>query len=189
MARKQVLPSRAQPASRGRGCRGPEGLLGDAIPQTSDWFDQLVRLTVVERFHAHEAWNVHEVTRLALRDRLAEDQPERFRALSARAAALVPGAEWSQAVERVYHLLTSAPDDGADELSRLWKKWYRAGKLQPLQALGRSLDELCSRDLLEPKPRAYALVALGAIRPSSIPPVLAGVTTPSTTGCGSVDGS
>src|SRR5262245_694235 len=34
------------------------------------WVEQLQRLPMVETFPAHDAWNVHEATRLALRRRL-----------------------------------------------------------------------------------------------------------------------
>jgi tetratricopeptide (TPR) repeat protein len=139
-------------------------LLGDAVPQQDEWFNDLLRMTVVEQFHAHNAWNIHEVTRLALRDRLAADNPQRFQALGSRAAEIAAGDEWADAVERVYHLLTANPEHGASELRRLWKRWSRLGKRQPLQALGRALDELNGRKLLQPKPRAYALVALCTIR-------------------------
>src|SRR5262249_26095359 len=47
----------------------------------------------------------------------------------------------------------------------LWKGWTRSGGLGPLQALEKSLDELCSHyHLLDPRARGYALVALNAIR-------------------------
>src|SRR5262249_47464041 len=125
-------------------------------------------LTVVERFSAHNAWNVHEVTRLALRNRLAAEHPDRFHMLSKRAASLVDGDDPAQVIEQVYHRLSFEPDEGADDLRRLWQKWDRPGKLQPLQALARNLDELCNRNLLVPRARAYALVALSEIREERI---------------------
>jgi hypothetical protein len=143
-------------------------LLDDQIPRTNSWFDRLVELTVVEPFHAHEAWNVHEVTRLALRSRLAHEGIDRFRKFSERAAALFEGDAPAQLIERLYHLLLSEPDRGADDLRRLWKAWMRAGKLQPLQALAKNLEELCSRDILAARARAYALVALGEIQEDRI---------------------
>src|SRR5688572_23739516 len=63
-------------------------LVEDALPEPDGWFEEVTRLTMVERFHAHAAWNVHEVTRLAIRERLASEHPIRFRDLSMRVASL-----------------------------------------------------------------------------------------------------
>jgi tetratricopeptide (TPR) repeat protein len=143
-------------------------MLGTALPSNGDWFERLAQLTVVERFQGHNALNVHEVTRLALRHRLADDRPDRFRALSTVAAEAVDGTHWKQAVERVYHRLTCDPARGVTELRQVWKAWIRTAQLQPLQALGKALDELCAGPLLEPTARTYALVALGNIRENRI---------------------
>ena len=143
-------------------------LLDSDTPDVPDWFDQIVRLTVVERFRAHDAWNVHEVTRLALRKRLATDHAARFRTLSARAASLVDGDETARSIESVYHHLSSEPDEGANELRRLWKHWSDFESLQSLQTLGKALDELYGQQLLTPRARGYALVVLGSIREDRI---------------------
>jgi tetratricopeptide (TPR) repeat protein len=143
-------------------------LLTDAVPDASDWFERLTGLTVAERFQAHGGWNVHEVTRLALRQRLFAREPERFCVLSRRAAAHLESADALYAIERVYHLLPCMPDSAADQLRDLWKQWKRSGDLASLQALAKALDELCATQMLKPRARAYALVALGSIREERI---------------------
>jgi tetratricopeptide (TPR) repeat protein len=143
-------------------------LLGDDVPPDDGWFDRLVGLSVIERFRAHEGWNVHEVTRLAVRKRLDAEQRTRFRALSDRAAALFTGDGAVDKVERIYHRLCANPDAGVNELRRLWKDWAGISSLQPLQMLGKALDELCAQQLLTSRTRGYALVVLGSVREDRI---------------------
>jgi tetratricopeptide (TPR) repeat protein len=139
-------------------------LLGAESPTASVWFEHLTGLAVVERFRAHKAWNVHDVTRQALRRRLASSDEKRFRELSRRAASLVGGHEASHVIERLYHLLSADPDAGCEALRRVWKRWDRFGQIEPLQALARNLDELRDQALLGGRARAYVLVCLISVR-------------------------
>ncbi|HEY7172654.1 MAG TPA: hypothetical protein VH417_17500 [Vicinamibacterales bacterium] len=139
-------------------------LVDDGLPESDGWFETLTGLTMVERFHAHAAWNVHEVTRLAIRERLASEQPARFREISLRAASLMTDGGDAYAIERVYHLLCADAGTAASELRKLWTNWLRTGQTQPLQALAKQLDELCGFQPLLPKARAYALLAIAEIQ-------------------------
>ncbi len=141
-----------------------EALLDDSLPTGPDWFQDLIGFSIVEPFQAHKGWNVHETTRLALRDRMARSEPDRFRELG---LALIPQldlSQWDHQIERVYHLLTADPDLGAEELRTLLRRWSRKELVDQLQSLGRMLDELCERDLLVSRARGYALVGLCIIR-------------------------
>ena len=135
-------------------------LLDESLPEEADWFNQLLNLAIVEDFRTYDAWNVHEVTRLALRNRLAKEKPERFLELGNRAASHFSGEANHQNIERIYHLLTAKPNDGALELRKLYRRWMGTGELEQMQALGVGLMELTNRDLLQPLAQAYALTAL-----------------------------
>jgi tetratricopeptide (TPR) repeat protein len=124
----------------------------------------LCSLPMVESFPIREGWNVHEATRLALRNRLAKEEPERLAELSARAAQYFSGSDPAARVEAIYHRLLAAPEKAAGELEQLWKEWDFGGRDQQLQALGVVLDELIRTDLLVPRARARSLVCLGWIK-------------------------
>ena len=143
-------------------------LLSDALPDAPNWFQQLTDLTVVERFQAHHAWNVHEVTRLALRQRAFARDPDWFRALSERAAAHIEPSSPLRVIERIYHLLVCAPEIAALQLREWSRQWRRGGELGSLQALATALEELCATEMLGQRSRAAAMVALGAIREERI---------------------
>src|SRR5262249_3447018 len=83
------------------------------------WLAELKILPMVEEYAARGGWNVHEATRLALRNRMSASTPERFRMLSARAAACFAGDEPPMRVESLYHRLISVPEEAARELDEL----------------------------------------------------------------------
>ncbi len=120
-------------------------VLAALLPEEADdaaaVVEQLKALPMVESFPARQGWNVHDTTRLALRARLAREEPTRFVRLSAAAADYFIGDAPPLEVERIYHRLSATPE-GADELEALWKRWDRGGRHEALQALGVVLDEL-----------------------------------------------
>jgi hypothetical protein len=130
----------------------------------SKWVEELRRLPMVEAFPAHDAWNVHEATRLALRHRLASEEVSRLHMLSALAAKCFENDGPASRVETIYHRLLAAPEQAADELDRLWKEWDGAGRYEPLQALGVALDELIRNELIRidqlPPPARVQVFAL-----------------------------
>ncbi len=132
------------------------------------WLDELSGLPMVESFAAREGWNVHEATRLALRNRMADGASSRFRDLSARAAQCFASDDPAWRVESTYHQLLAAPEEAADQLERLWKEWDYTGRHEQLQALGVALDELIRTGQLAPPARARSLLCLGWIRQSTL---------------------
>jgi hypothetical protein len=118
-------------------------LLDTNTGEAAELEQRLLHLPMVEPFPARQGWNVHESTRLALRRKIHNDHPTRFRALSASAAAC-----WSEddsvipRVEAIYHRLSSEPEQGANELERTYWKWQRSGRQETIQALGTMLEEL-----------------------------------------------
>jgi tetratricopeptide (TPR) repeat protein len=130
---------------------------------------RLARLPMVEPFQARQSWNVHEATRLAIRRKIHEDEPARFRTLSARAAA-----RWSEdddvisRVEAIYHRLSSEPEQGATEVERTYWKWDRSGRQEAIQSLGTALEEL-NRFPLADVAQSRVLLILGWIRLGRLP--------------------
>ena len=61
-------------------------MLGEGAGSEAD-YAALTALSQVEPWQGQNAWNVHESTRLALRNYLVNTDPERFRSLSAHAKA------------------------------------------------------------------------------------------------------
>ena len=130
--------------------------------------ERLQSLPMVEPFASREGWNVHESTRLALRRKIHGDQPERFRELSARAAACWPEDGVIPRVEAIYHRLSSEPEEGAVELERNYWRWQRSGRREASQALGTALEEL-SHFPLSDVARGRVLLILGWIRLGWVP--------------------
>jgi tetratricopeptide (TPR) repeat protein len=69
----------------------------------------VVGLRCVERFEARGAWNVHETTRIALRESLYAGAPERMAVLSVRAMAACGQDTLGDRIERVYHQVLAEP--------------------------------------------------------------------------------
>jgi tetratricopeptide (TPR) repeat protein len=145
------------------------GLLEQDEARATDLLEQLNALPMVESFAARRGWNVHEATRLALRSRLMRDDPDRGRRLSSLAALCFAGDEPYRRIEVVFHRLVAAPEEGAEELERLWKEWDRVGRHESLQALGMALAELLRPGLLARPARARALLHFGLIRRDQLP--------------------
>jgi tetratricopeptide (TPR) repeat protein len=80
--------------------------------------------------------NVHELTRNQLLDRLWQDNPERFRELSAKAASyFADGNKPEMQIERIYHLVIAEPANENSELfnlAQLWSNNYRKAEVESL---------------------------------------------------------
>lgn len=124
-------------------------------------FAQLDRLNEVEPFEARGegAVNIHEAARLALRKRMAAEEPERFRALSARAAAYFAGSpSRTYQIEWIYHRLSAAPAEGAEECEALRVEWTRDTHPADRDAIAIALYELEKTGLVQGRARLEVLV-------------------------------
>lgn len=81
----------------------------DLAGVAATWLERLKGLNCVEGFPARAAWNVHEQTRLALREALHGEDPARMAELAARAQAAFPGETVHERIERAYHLVLADP--------------------------------------------------------------------------------
>jgi tetratricopeptide (TPR) repeat protein len=127
--------------------------------------ERLVALPVVEPYLSRPGWhNVHEVTRLALRDKMHAEG--RLPALSARAFAAcgvaAPGDSPAQVIERLYHHLLADPNAGAEALEAQWRDWDNRGRWAELNDLAAALEEVLP--YLAPAALARALLRRATIR-------------------------
>jgi RNA polymerase sigma-70 factor (ECF subfamily) len=125
-------------------------------------YERLCALPVVESFPSRRGSNVHEATRLALRNRLFRREPERFKALAARAHACFADSDMASRVEAIYHCLIAAPQVGATELCNARQRWAAEGRDEWLQSLGLAVAELLRSEQLSPEPRGRALLYHGS---------------------------
>ena len=132
-------------------------------------FARLQTLPMVETFAARGGMNVHEATRLALRDHLLNTDPDRFHRLSSRAANCFEGDAPHLLIEALYHRLVTEPVLGAEALRQLCLQWDSAGKHEVLQSLAVVLEELVRNQTLAPGARAQCIVRLCEIRGDSLP--------------------
>ncbi len=136
----------------------------------SDSLEALSSLTMVEAFPLRGGWNVHEATRLALRRRLQQQEPERLRVLSAKASACFIGDAPALRIEALFHQLSAGPDaDAAEALRLLYKEWEEHGRHESLQALAHMLDEALRYASLGPVSQARALLTRIWIRGDNTP--------------------
>lgn len=132
-------------------------------------FEALREHPFVEVYHGErdERYNLHELTRLGWRSKLASEDLKRFRAWSARASAYFaddptpPGR-----IEWIYHLLCSDPDLGASELEKLDREWAARGRPEQRYALAAALQELEDTALLAGRARVRTLLAIAWTRVS-----------------------
>jgi len=126
-------------------------------------FEALAAMPFIERFesHAGNLRNLHESTRLGWRRRLAEASPERFRALSARAAECYANDSTSTGrIEWIYHLLCGDPDRGATELENFDREWSSRIHPEERYALAAALTELENLQLLWGRARVWVLLVV-----------------------------
>jgi hypothetical protein len=134
-------------------------LMDSSALQNSGQWAQLMTVPVVEPFPARggDAGNVHEASRLALRKRLAEKQPERFLELSTRLMrAFEADTRPIGRIEWVYHLLTADPERGAAELEELSRNWWATASHEDFAALSAALTELDNTQMLRGKAQVRA---------------------------------
>ena len=134
---------------------------------TAERLRQLRALPFIEPYRsgAHELNNVHESTRLGWRSKLARETPERFRALSAAAAACFADDQTPAGrIEWIYHLLSADGESGADALETIDQEW--ASRAHPAQrhALATALSELEANGLLAGRARLWVLLVIGWTR-------------------------
>jgi len=130
-------------------------------------FEALATLPFVERFPSREGdvRNVHNATRLGWRRRLFAKQPERFRAVSARAAAFFHSEATPRGcIEWIYHLLSADPDEGATRLESLDRDWSGSAHLEDRQALAVALRELEETNLVRGRAQAWVLLNISWAR-------------------------
>ncbi|HNK03974.1 MAG TPA: tetratricopeptide repeat protein, partial [Accumulibacter sp.] len=139
------------------------------IPPTTaaERLRQLRALPFIEPYRsgAHELNNVHESTRLGWRSKLARETPERFRALSAAAAACFADDQTPAGrIEWIYHLLSADGESGANALETIDQEW--ASRAHPAQrhALATALSELEANGLLAGRARLWVLLVIGWTR-------------------------
>ena len=125
-------------------------LLPEHADRVARLLEQLRALPMTEpytRAGGTPAWNIHEATRLALRDRLLATEPERFRLLSDRAAAAYGAADpdapdFVLTCEHLYHRLAAQTDAGDAAMAKVAGDWRRGFRVEPLQTLARLMEEL-----------------------------------------------
>jgi tetratricopeptide (TPR) repeat protein len=148
-----------------------EGILAGMLDTTPGDLSTLMTwlngLTVIEPFPARGevTFNVHEAARLALRKHLANSAPQRFRTLSSRAAACFENSrECVAQIEQIFHLLSAAPDEGADRLMALTRDWSRRAPPEDSYALSAALKELQDADLVHGRARIWTLLSIAWVR-------------------------
>jgi tetratricopeptide (TPR) repeat protein len=132
--------------------------------ESASRFTLLDRLREVERFEARGpgAINIHESARLAIRGRMAREEPERFRVLSGRAATYFATDRMPTGrVEWIYHRLCADPDAGAADCEVLVEEWCQSAYSQDRDALALALFELESTGLVDGRARVEVLLYYG----------------------------
>jgi tetratricopeptide (TPR) repeat protein len=130
-------------------------------------FSLLGQLREVERFEARGAGavNIHESARLALRKRMAREEPDLFRALSGRAADyFAADSTPTGKIEWIYHRLCAEPDAGAAECEMLSAEWEQSAYPQDRDALALALHELEVTGLVDGRARLEVLLYFGGNR-------------------------
>lgn len=132
-------------------------------------FEILKTFSFVESYRSRdqELLNVHESTRLGWRRKIAEENPEGFRTLSARAAAyFADDANPISQIEWIYHLLCADPERGGDELEALDSKWTATAHPEHQYALAAKLGDLEQTRLVKGAVRVEVLLYIAEARNS-----------------------
>ncbi len=107
---------------------------------------------------------MHDTARLALRDRMKAESPERLAVLSERARACFVGEALHLRIEALYHRFITQPEAAQQECSMLYSDWVSSGFYEGLSALGLALEELLTAGLPLGIVRRSALYYLARIR-------------------------
>jgi tetratricopeptide (TPR) repeat protein len=133
--------------------------LADEDSAAASLKQELEALHCVERFvgRGPSAWNVDQGTRRAIRQALAQTQPDRFVVLSTRAVAhFSADASLSSRVEHIYHLLVADPDRGATACTTLCVNLSLESPPEHDRAIALALAELLESGVLRGRARAAA---------------------------------
>jgi hypothetical protein len=87
-----------------------------AAADADTWLTRLTALGCVEPLPARGGWNVHETTRLALREGLHAADPARIAALARRAMDAFASDDMAARIEHAYHLVLADPGGAYDRL-------------------------------------------------------------------------
>ena len=132
-------------------------------PEEADrLFRELSTLTVIEPFPARGkgAINVHENTRLALREHLRTTNAPLWQALSARARAHVAQSEEPHArIEALYHLFATDQSAAAEECEAMDREFNVEGRTEVRHALALALRELTAAGWLTGAAEVEALLS------------------------------
>ncbi len=142
-------------------------LLESTPEESGRLLGQLQALTVVESFPARgeHAVNVHEATRLALREHLRTTDAMRWKALSTRARAYVAqGTEPHARIEALYHLFAIDQTAAAAESEKLDRECDRLASREFRHALALALQELAATGWLTGSAQVEALLTPLEIR-------------------------
>ncbi len=88
-------------------------------------FDELITLSFVEQFPGR-GYNIHQRSRELLLNKLWQEDQDKFRDLSLRAAEYCEDQDQSEThwrTEAVYHFLVGEPDEGADQFQETGWEW------------------------------------------------------------------
>ena len=107
--------------------------------------EEIIRLPVIEKYLSKSGYyNVHEVTRRVLREKVYSEGG--LPALSARAFAASDGLTVekspAQVIEKIYHHLLASPGEGVKSLESQWRSWVDTGRWAELLDLAAMLEEL-----------------------------------------------
>jgi len=157
-------------------------LLPEQATQAGTLVERLKALPMVEPFTrsgGSPAWNIHEATRLALRDRLLGTDPERFCQLSRRAAAAYGSADPDApdpalTCEHLFHQLAGQTDAGDSAMAKVAGAWRQGFRVERLQSLARLLEELLAAKPVPPllprgKGQAYLNIAAARVNHQPAP--------------------
>ena len=142
-----------------------ERMLDDDLrPDTAQWLERLLELGCVEKFEARGGWNMHETTRLAIRQQFHVLKPARLVELAARAMAVFSAPGTVNQIEHAYHQILVDPAGCYEALREL----NFAAQARPTDglALAQAVAEYPVEDVWPGLTRAWSLM----IRASNLDP-------------------
>jgi tetratricopeptide (TPR) repeat protein len=126
-------------------------------------YTDLQTISFVEVF-PERGHNIHELTRRLMLEHLWRENPDEFRALSARAAEYFARREentWQ--IESVYHLIVAEPDKGADAVWVLGANLNNAFRFAELETLVTTLLEQVTTGRVVGRARAWIYFQKGRV--------------------------
>ena len=138
-----------------------ERMLDDDLrPDAARWLERLLELDCMEKFEARGGWNVHETTRLAIRQQLHVLKPARLVELAARAMAVFSASGTENQIERAYHRILVDPSGCYEALCEL----NFASQARPADALAlaQAVAEYPVEEFWPSLTRAWSLIMRAA---------------------------